>query len=194
MVAVRVHVAPGPELRLVEDQGAPEDTLARYLPGILRKDPFLSDFLRIFDSVLRPIVEAIGSMDAYFDPRLTPGDLLPWLAGWVGAGIQGREDVTRLLAAETASIHRARGTKAGMRRALAITTGSEPLVIENTEGLRLDADARLGINTTLAPFQPNALTITLIKGADEIDEEAVAGTIRELKPAHATYSLRISEA
>jgi phage tail-like protein len=133
-------------------------------------------------------------MDAYFDPRLTPGDLLPWLAGWVGAGIQGREDVTRLLAAETASIHRARGTKAGMRRALAIATGGEPLVIENTEGLRLDADARLGINTTLAPFQPNALTITLIKGADEIDEEAVAGTIRELKPAHATYSLRISEA
>jgi phage tail-like protein len=194
MVAVRVQPPPGPDLRVVEEEEEPEETLARYLPGILRQDPFLSDFLRIFDEVLRPIIEAIGSMDGYFDPKLTTAGMLPWLAGWVGARPQARTEATRLLVAETAAIHRARGTKGGMRRALEITTGAEPLVIENTEGLRLDADARLGINTSLAPFEPHALTITLLKGADEIDEEAVAGTIRELKPAHATYSLRISEA
>jgi hypothetical protein len=66
-------------------------------------------------------------------------------------------------------------------------------VIENTAGLRLDADARLGINTSLVPPERNTIQVTLIKGADAIDEDLVAGVMREFKPAHATYTVRVSE-
>jgi len=193
MVAVRTQPLSVPSLRLVSEEERPEDILAQYLPGILRQDAFLSEFLRIFDEILRPIIETIDSIDGYFDAKLTPVGLLPWLATWVGDGAGLPETATRALLGEVAQIHRDRGTKRGLQRALQIATGAEALVIENTAGLRLDADARLGINTSLATPERNAIQVTLIKGAGAIDEDLVAGVLREFKPAHATYTVRVSE-
>lgn len=194
MVAVPTQPVPVPGLRLVYQREEPEEMLAQYLPGILRQDPFLTQFLRIFDEVLRPIIDTIDSMDAYLDPKLTPAELLPWLSRWVGLLDTLPDPVARGLLTRVAEIHRERGTKDGLKAGIEIVTGAEALVVENTAGLRLDADARLGINTSLAPSEPNAIHVTLISGGSEIDSDAVANAIRELKPAHATYTVRVSEA
>jgi phage tail-like protein len=149
--------------------------------------------LRIFDAVLRPIIETIDSMDGHFDPRLAPEGLLPFLAAWVGESPNRPIPVLRDLIRQAASLHRDRGTKDGLSTALSFATGAEALVVENTSGLRLDAHARLGINTTLAPFEPNSVHVTLLGARGPVDEEAVAGVVRDFKPAHATYSVRTSE-
>ncbi len=56
-----------------------EDILATFLPGILRSDHFLANFMRVFDSMLRPLLQQLDAMDYYFDPRLTPPEMLAWL-------------------------------------------------------------------------------------------------------------------
>jgi phage tail-like protein len=197
MVAVTQQPAtprPGPQLALLPS--GQDDILSQYLPGILRQDPFLASFLRIFDSVLRPLLEMIGAVDSYLDPALTPAGMVGWLATWVGEELAPAwpEEARRALAGEAVALHRERGTGAGLRRALQLVTGREPLVIENTPGLRLDADARLGINTSLESAAPHTIFVTLPGSAAETDLDAVGEVFRRMKPAHATYSVRTTEA
>jgi hypothetical protein len=66
------------------------------------------------------------------------------------------------------------------------------LVTENTGGLRLDADARLGINTSLQDAEPYTIRV-VICGADGVDMDAVTDVIERLKPAHAAYSIETAE-
>lgn len=56
----------------------------QYLPAPFQTDSFTGRFLMIVESVLGPIERTIGNLALYFDPRLTPAELLPWLASWVG--------------------------------------------------------------------------------------------------------------
>src|SRR5882757_3303547 len=56
----------------------------QYLPAPFHADPFVGRFLLIFESILSPIERTIDNVATYFDPRLTPPELLPWLASWVG--------------------------------------------------------------------------------------------------------------
>jgi phage tail-like protein len=173
-----------------------EEILAPHLPAVLRQDPFLSSFLQIFDSVLRPVLDTVGAIDSYFDPGLVPSRFLEWLGGWVGEGLDDRlpEDAWRTFIAEAAELHRARGTRVGLKRAIEIAASAEPLIIENTGGLRLDVDARLGLNTTLNEIDPNSLHITLPAKAAAYDLELIGEVVRRFKPAHATYSIRTTEA
>lgn len=195
MVALAAQSQGGarPRLEAVEP---PEAILANFLPGLLRQDPFLVRFLQVFDDTLRPIMEQIDSIDAYLDPLLTPDALIGWLAAWVGE--EDREDreqaLRRAVVREVAAIHRSRGTKAGLRRALEIVTGGEVYITENTSGMRLDEDARLGVNTGLETFSPGTLHVLLRAATVQINMDAVVETIERLKPAHATYSLDITEA
>jgi phage tail-like protein len=195
MVAVPSQ-EPEAATRRLEVVEPPEDILAHYLPGLLRQDPFLVRFLRVFDDVLRPIIGQIDAIDAYLDPSLAPEAVVAWLAAWVGEDTREDQDVAvrRALVREAAAIHRMRGTKAGLRRALELITGSEVLITENSEGMRLDEDARLGVNTGLEPVNPGAIHITLRAATDEIDVDSVVEAVERLKPAHCSYSLHITEA
>ena len=183
-------------LPALPDRDEPEDILGRYLPGILRDDPFLSRLLRLFDSQLRPVIETIDALEAYFDPALAPRALLPWLAAWVGEEIDGvpGEASQRALISQAAELHRRRGTRSGLRQALELLTGKGVLIVENTAGLRLDEDARLGLNTTLEPFEPHRIQIMLPHPLSEAELEEVAEALRKLKPAHCTVFLRSVEA
>jgi len=183
--------APQPSafLQVVEE----EVILASYLPGILRNDPFLSNFLRVFDSILRPILQQLDAIDYYFDPRLTPTELLAWLETWVSDEILRTlsEPARRALLQEAAILHRSRGTHACLRRALELVTGCDVLIIENSDGLRLDEDGELGINTSLQDPLPDTISV-LIRGGDDVDLRAVNDVIHRLKPAHAAFTVRVA--
>lgn len=184
VIAIRPSTAPE----------QPDDIIAPYLPAILRQDPFLSNLLRVFDSVLRPLLQMLDAFDCYFDPKLTPSEMISWLGTWVGEEIPGSwpEAARRALVKEAATIHRMRGTKAGLKRALELVTGREVLVTENTAGLRLDPDAKLGINTSLQDQEPYTIWV-VICGGDGVDLDAVTDVIERLKPAHAAYSIKTAE-
>ena len=172
----------------------PDEIIAPYLPAILRQDAFLANLLRVFDELLRPLLQTLDALDSYFDPTLTPAELVPWLATWVGEEmpVSWPMAARRAMVKEAATIHRMRGTKAGLKRALELVTGREVLVTENTSGLRLDADAKLGLNTSLQDPEPYTIWV-VICGGDGVDLDAVTDIIERLKPAHAAYSIKTAE-
>jgi hypothetical protein len=63
--------------------GAEQSRLLNYLPSIYADDPFLDGFLKIFESIWQPLERQMDVLYAYFDPRLTPSEFLPWLSTWV---------------------------------------------------------------------------------------------------------------
>jgi len=170
--------------------------LAKYMPAIFRQDPFMQRLLRMFDEMLRPLLETVDAVDCYFDPLLTPPGFVEWLASWVGQELSPSwpDHSRRALVSEAAWIHRARGTQAGIKRAVELVAGCEALVIDNTEGLRLDEDGRLGVNTALQASNQNRINIVLRGSAADIDLEAVNDVVRKLKPAHCVFSVELSDA
>ena len=181
---------PAPTLAVEEE----EDILGSFLPGILRNDPLLASFMRIFDSMLRPLLQQLAALDYYFDPGTTPSELLPWLETWVTDGTLRTlaEPARRALLSEVAILHRTRGTAACLRRALELATGCEVRVIENSDGLRLDEDGDLGINTSLQGSRSDMINV-VIRGNTEADLRAVNDVVQRLKPAHAEFSVRVMQ-
>jgi phage tail-like protein len=175
--------------------GLEEDLLGRYLPGILRQDPLLAEFLRAFDAQLRPVLDVLDAMDCYLDPDLAPSELVSWLGTWLGvAAPQSSPDAARRsMIKQAAALHRARGTKEGLKRALELVCGREVLVVENTEGLRLDGDARLCINTALLGTSPNNIYIVVQGSRGEVDAEAISQAAESMAPAHARVTIRFAD-
>ena len=122
-----------------------------YLPAIYRDDDFMGRFLLIFESVLGPIESTVGNLPLYFDPRLAPEAVLPWLASWVGIALDPALPVARRreLVARAAELYRWRGTRRGLSEYLRICTGVVPEISEHIAGMRLDPETKLGDGTRL---------------------------------------------
>jgi phage tail-like protein len=196
MVVAAVPMPPPiPMRRMVVLESEPE-FLAKYMPAIFRQDPFMQRLLRMFDEMLMPLLETVDAVDCYFDPLMTPPAFVDWLASWVGEELSPAwpDRSRRALVSEAAWIHRARGTQAGIKRAVELVAGCEALVIDNTEGLRLDEDGRLGVNTALQASNQNRIKIVLRGSAADIDLEAVNDVVRKLKPAHCVFSVELADA
>jgi phage tail-like protein len=166
----------------------------QYLPAIYQKDPFLGRFLLIFESILGPIEETIDQIAAYLDPRLTPAELLPWLASWVGLELDENwpPDRQRALVGATVMLYRWRGTRRALRDHLRIYTGREPLIVENFDGLRLGQDASLGVNTSLGVARQHHIAVTVtVDQPENLDEQVLRRIIELEKPPHAGYTLTI---
>jgi phage tail-like protein len=187
--------APRPPARFETETTNGPEILAPYMPAILRRDPFMGNLLSMFDELLRPLLELLDAADCYFDPKLAPMPMVEYLGTWVGEQLlqSWPESAKRRLVGEAAWIHRARGTRAGLKRALELVTGKEVLVTDNTNGLRLDEDATLGINTDLQAPEPHQINIVLRGKRDDIDMDAVNVVIRKLKPAHAVFRVTTTE-
>jgi phage tail-like protein len=178
---------------LVGDGGA--SSYLQYLPAPFHEDPFVGRFLLIFEAILGPIERSIDNLASYFDPRLTPPELLPWLASWVGLELDENWPIAqqRQLVLWAATLYRWRGTRRGLRQHLRLYTGRTPLIVENFAGLRVGQDAAMGINTRLgdAP-RPHWITVTVLADRpDELDERILRQIIELEKPAHVGYTLDI---
>jgi phage tail-like protein len=153
--------------------------LLKYLPGIYADDLFLDGFLRLFDATWQPIERQIGQLHRYFDPRLTPSDLLPWLGTWVDLVLDENwpEPRRRALIYKAADLYRRRGTAGALRDYLAIYTGVQPEIIE-------DGDDQ----------NPYHFTVRLrVADAAAVDEERIRRIIDEEKPAHTIYTLQLEK-
>lgn len=113
-----------------------------YLPGILRQDPFLGQFLLAFERILsglqisddKPDLEPgleqhIDRIHHYFNPNPEKDSLkeanknfLPWLAGWVGLSLRDDWDeaTKREFIAGMVPLYRQRGTRAGLKKILGL--------------------------------------------------------------------------
>lgn len=120
----------------------PRRSSLRHLPAVYQEDlasrHFLDRWLSIFDATNENLGEVIGGIARLFDPQATPagengeGDFLTWVASWIGLGLDRHLPVARKrrLLAEAHHLYRLRGTLEGLKLALALTLGIEPLVLE----------------------------------------------------------------
>jgi phage tail-like protein len=168
--------------------------LLGYLPRLYRDDDFLGRLLLIFQSVLDPIEQRIDDSDHYLDPSVTPDELLPWLASWLGiAFTPGMSPSSqRELLLRAVELYRWKGTGRALRQELALRTGGRSLVVENFDGLRLGHDAALGVNTALGERRDGHVVVTLAlpDGAGPDEQARADRLVRELKPPHVDHVVR----
>jgi phage tail-like protein len=182
--------------RLLPGVEAPVSSYVQYLPAPYQLDPFVGRFLLIFESILGPIEQTIDTVANYFDPRVAPPELLPWLASWVGIELDEHWPLERRrqLILWAARLYRLRGTRRGLREHLRLYTGRTPLIVENFDGVRLGEDAMLGVSTQIGSDSPraHALRVTVFADpSDSVDERIVRQIIELQKPAHVAYTFEI---
>jgi phage tail-like protein len=158
-------------------------TYIRHLPGIFREprpdgsEPFLGDFLRIFEALLagradaaerrvRGIEETVERFPDYIDPALTPIDeplpppgsllhseFLDYLGSWIALAIDQNWDLgkRREWARRIVALYRRRGTRDGLQEYLATFVGNQVRVDEPDGGITLAVDnTTLGVDTFIA--------------------------------------------
>jgi phage tail-like protein len=166
-----------------------------YLPGLYRDDEFMGQYLNIFEDIMGPLENTIDNLPMYFDPLLTPESFIPWLASWLNLASDPTWTMKkwRELVKSAAILHRLRGTKKGLSEYLRIYTGTIPEISEYIQGMGLDSETKLGINTKLGSAGiGNHFTVTLeLDINNEVNIDTVRLIIDSQKPAHTVYTLLI---
>jgi len=172
--------------------------LLDYLPAIYSGDDFLNRFLCIFEDTLTPLQGLADNLHYYFNPMMTPPDLIPWLATWVNLVLDESWDLEqkRKLIHNAADLYSRRGTRRGMIEYLKLYTDTEPEITEYVDGMVLGPETFLGVNTTVAGRERHSFTVTLrLHGMTEEQiaskEDSIRRIIETEKPAHTAYRLNL---
>ena len=182
----------------------------KYLPRVYEEqDELMGRFLMLFESFWAPIEGQIDTIHHYFDPALTPLDLLPWLASWVDLTLDDHwpEAKRRQLLKAAVSLYRKRGTRRGLQEYLEIYTGARVRVSEHgARNFLLGPNARLGPGVALGTVNmPHTFSVTVYLPPNPDTSQGKAGQeryeadrrkmiesiIEAEKPAHTSYNLRL---
>ena len=156
------------------------------LPAAYAEDDFVQRFVAGLDEVLAVVYTTLDSVDAYFDADLTAADFLGWLATWVGVDLDEESPGER----QRALVHRAvtlygqRGTVAGLRELLALSTGSQP-DLRDSGGV-----AWSPVPGGELPGSPDAALQVRVR-AGHGDAGRVASLVRDAVPAHVTCDVEV---
>ncbi len=182
----------------------------KYLPALYYDDEVMGRFLMIFESLWNPIESQIDNIWYYFDPKMTPRELVPWLASWSDLALDERwtEAQQRKLLGSAARLYRMRGTKRGLVEYLEIYTGRRAVITEHrANNLRLGKEAKFGPSIALGQGnRPHSFTVYLrlppivaqtgeddivVKRKENDRRRTIESIIESEKPAHTTYTLII---
>lgn len=129
-----------PELAALRVYAGRRGYAGLYLPELYREDrfgpdadeagtatpaDFLDRFLGLFESVLTPLEDRIAGAWLLTHPQTTPDDAVEWLASWLGFAFAADLPMARRRAMldEAWLLYQRRGTLAGLRRALDLSSG-----------------------------------------------------------------------
>jgi phage tail-like protein len=136
----------------------PRLSYLRYLPAVYQQDPvsqeFLERYLQMFDTIFSGLEATIERIPEVFDPELTPGPFLDWLAQWLDLGIE--EDwpaaVKRRLIANASRLYQLKGTPGGLAEFIEVVTGRRAVIREAFDVERpfvLGNGAPLGVDSRI---------------------------------------------
>jgi len=176
----------------------------RYLPALYtEQDELMGRWLMLFESFWQPIEQQIDSLYYYFDPKLAPPDLLPWLATWVDLVLdeQWPEEKRRLLLGAMVQLYRRRGTRRGLQDYLEIYTGRKAQITEHgAHNFQLGTANRLGPSVALGRKNvPHTFSVALRLAPARNEALAkerrrkIEAIVESEKPAHTSYTLNIEE-
>ena len=184
---------------------AAKGSYLRYLPALYERDELMARFLMLFESFWGPIEQRVEHMHLYFDPRMAPAEVLPWLASWLGLVLDEHwsEAQRRQLIASAASLYRKRGTPQGLIEYLSIL-GEEARIVEHrANNLVLGTEVKLGQSIALGTENvPHTFTVILRGSASSAADDAqidlefdarmrrIKAVIEAEKPAHTGYTVR----
>ncbi|AFZ55799.1 phage tail protein [Anabaena cylindrica FACHB-243] len=183
-----------------------------YLPAYLETDPFVGRFLLAFEGILSGFSEEqtdftpqivdqnteiswgletlIDQIHTYFDPQQTPGEFLPWLAGWVALSLRDDwdEKTKRQFISNIVPLYQIRGTVPGMRKMLEIYLESSGLSYPERTISIFEFDQK-----------PHYFQVQLALPSNQVihperywrEFRIAKGIIDQEKPAHTYYALRI---
>ena len=143
-----------------------------YLPPLFQESEFLSRYLKIFQTIWEPLQTRQDHIDAHFDPRLCPPEVLKWMSVWLGVPLEDHwpEARKRAWVQEVVGLYRWRGTRYGLTRGLETVFGVSPVLKEDSA-------------------RPHTLEVELLDsldGEDSASREAITDFIFKHAPAH-TY-------
>lgn len=173
---------------------ASQSSYLKYLPALYSESEFIGRFLMIFESVLGPLEAMVDNMAFYFDPGVSPQELLPWLASWTRVEVDPSwsKERQREFVRSAPWLFQWRGTRRGLREFLRLYTGVEPQISEDFGGIILGEQSELGRNTVLGGGNPYSFAVTFeVDDPGSINIEQVKRIIESEKPAHASYILNI---
>jgi phage tail-like protein len=180
----------------------------QYLPGIYQdadeeNSDFLQRFLLISAHLTSGIEERLEYLHEFFDPRLTPGAFLPWLASWLAMPLlEGwDEEKRREIVQRVPELYRLRGTARGLELALRLFADVKAKIHEGEwpyPGMVIGRSSTIGKDTVLSPpvFVSQCFTVELPDDKSEISRErlrTVQALVETEKPAHAHYALVFRE-
>jgi phage tail-like protein len=162
------------------------------LPTMLREDPFAGSLCRSFDELLAPVLLTLDTFADYLDPTTTPEDMIPWLAQWLGLGVDLNVEQARqryeLQIAGTLNANR------GTRRSIATE-------LENALGMPVEVDESGAARWSPSPGgslpgEPQEmLSVTVHTAAgQEVDMDRLDALIRSVKPAHVGHRMSVQAA
>jgi phage tail-like protein len=166
--------------------------LSETLPSMLREDPFARSLCESFDDVLAPVLLTLDTFACYLDPATTPEDMIPWLAQWLGLGVdlnveQARQRHELQIAS---SLNVTRGTRRSIE-----------LVLENALGMPVEVSESGGARWSPSPGgdlpgdHDAALTVLVRPPAGvEVDLDRLDALIRSAKPAHVRHVVSVQAA
>lgn len=168
-----------------------------YLPAIYQENPFLEEFLWIFQHMQYEQIRTLDSLHSFFIPEEAPAPFLNWMASWFGMDAEkcGFDEKTiRALLQKGLSLFQWRGTAKGLAVYLEITTGMKPQILENTfpqsdfvllgekkvnEIIRNHMDRRVPFFTVHFPVD--------IDSFNQAEKSRIATIVEQEKPAHSMY-------
>jgi phage tail-like protein len=196
--------APSAQAETATIEVDPKGRLLKYLPALYtEQDEFMGRFVMLFESFWQPIEDRVNNIHYYLDPKLTPPDLLPWLATWVDLLLDEKwpEEKRRKLLSAMVPLYRQRGTRCGLTQYLEIYTGQPPHIAEHrAHNFQLGKITRLGPSAALGKRNIShtfSVTLNLPPAASEEDrkerQRKIEAIIEAEKPAHTYYTLIINE-
>lgn len=180
-----------------------KSSYVRYLPSLYTRDDLLGRFLMLFESFLSPISQQIRQVPYYFDPSVTPADMLPWLASWLDLTLDPEwpEPQRRALLKAARRLYQKRGTASGLHEYLEIYTGGQVQIIEHrADNFVVRKRAELGNSIALGRGnRPHTFTVIVrlpahLRGdgaQDDYWRQRISAIIDKEKPVHTTYALQI---
>lgn len=156
-------------------------TYLDHLPALFREDPFVGDFLHVFQAVFDGLERRIEEVPRFLDPATTDAEFLPWLASWVALTLRADWDETtqRSFLQQIVPLYRLRGTRAGLQRMLELYTGERVQIADDFDAIPHYFQVQL----TLPEADPGLLRRKQQIARAIIDQE---------KPAHTFYALRLA--
>ncbi|WP_295866746.1 phage tail protein [uncultured Oscillibacter sp.] len=107
------------------------DHMTDYLPAIYQSDDFTHRFLSIFDSMYADMERQIDGLPGRMDYEQADGELLRYLASWVGVEQGETAQALRRSVRTALADYEDRYTVGGVRRSVRELTGRDPIVIEH---------------------------------------------------------------